>query len=404
MNERKWLKKEGAKWIEKGLIEEDQLKGIVSLYDKKSNNLLPILASLLIGLGVLTFIASNWGQMSDLFRFTLICAALIGFNLTGLYLLDKGKRTLGIAWIGIGTLTFGAGIFLTAQIFHIVSYSANAFVLWTLIALLTYFILPNRYYYLLSLVIGTAGLIYSAVSFQSFSIILAILVVIGVGITTLKENESLFYHLYAVALTITGITFLVGYDLTYIWMTIVFLLIYGLSEWIPIEKARFAFKNISLLGVVILTLVHVFLLEDMIRYNENMMPALLPYFLLLLITLGFISWSKYRRATETHWIDLILFTPLFLIGETASVYYLLLVFGYSLYILVEGYKLEDPTQINWGTFLFLISTLVAYIQLAWDFLPKSMFFLAGGILLFLLSWYLERRRRKWVHEAKGGQS
>ncbi|MGM7700283.1 DUF2157 domain-containing protein [Pseudalkalibacillus sp. Hm43] len=404
MNERKWLKKEGAKWIEKGLIEEDQLNGIISLYEKKSSNLLPILASLLIGLGVLTFIASNWGQMSDLFRFSLICAAIIGFNLTGLYLLGKDKRTLGIAWIGIGTLTFGAGIFLTAQIFHIVSYSANAFVLWTLIALLTYFILPNRYFYLLTLVIGTAGLIYSAVSFQSFSFILALLVVIGVGIITLKENESLFYHLYAGALTITGITFLVGYDLTYIWMTIVFLFIYAMSEWVPAEKAQFAYKNISLLGVVILTLVHVFLLEDMIRYNENIIPASLPYFILLLITIGLISWSKYRRPSESHWIDLILFAPLFLIGETAGVFYLLLVFGYSLYILVEGYKLEDSTQINRGTFLFLISTLVAYIQLAWDFLPKSMFFLAGGILLFLLSWYLERRRRKWVHEAKGGQS
>lgn len=404
MNERKWLKKEGSKWLEKGMIQEEQLQNILSLYEKKSTNLLPILASILIGLGVLTFIASNWGEMSDLFRFTLICAGLVGFNLAGLYFIQKGNRTLGVAWIGIGTLTFGAGIFLTAQIFHIVSYNSSAFILWTIVALLTYFVLPNKYFYLLTLVIGTAGLIYSAISFQTFSFILALLVIVGGGALTFKENESLFYHLYVISLTVTGITFLVGYDLSYIWMTIAFLLIYGVSEILRNEKALQAFKNLSLIGIVGVTFIHVFVLEDSIGYEEDIIPDHLPYLGLLFVVVGLISWFKYKGNSEADWIDLLLFTPLYLIGETAGIYYLLLAFGYSLYILVQGYQLEDSSYINRGTFLFLISTLVAYIQLAWSFLPKSLFFLAGGILLFILSWYLERRRRKWLNDAKGGQS
>ncbi|MCF6136296.1 DUF2157 domain-containing protein [Pseudalkalibacillus berkeleyi] len=405
MNERKWLKREGTRWVEKGLIEENQFEDILSLYEgRKSNNLLPILASILIGLGILTFIASNWSEMSNLLRFTLICTGIIGFNLIGMNLVQKGSRTLGTAWIGMGTLTFGAGIFLVAQMFHIVSYNSTAFIIWLGIGLLTYYVFPNKYIYLLTLVIGSAGMIYSAISFQSFSFFLAILVVGGIGILTFKENEPLFYYFYLSAVTISSITFHVAYDLMYVWMTLFFLFMYAVNEFLQHEKGKNAFKNMSIVGVIVVTFIHVFVLDDMIRYDEEILSKPIPYFAILLLLIGAITLVKVKRQSDRNWIDLLLFLPLFLVGETAGVLYLLLAFGYSLSILVQGYKVEEPMLINRGTFLFLISTLVAYIQLAWDFLPKSMFFLAGGILLFVLSWYLEKRRRTWFHESKGGQS
>ncbi len=404
MNERKWLEKEGSKWMEKGMIEREQLEGILSLYKKKNNNLLPILASILIGLGVLTFVASNWSNMSDVFRLVIICGALIGFQLTGFHLVEKGSMTLGTALIGIGIIIFGSGIFLTAQMFHIVSYNATAFILWMLVALLFYTILPNKYFYLLSLVIGTAGLLYSAMSFHLFSFLLAFLVVIAAGYVTFKEDHPLFYYSYSIAYTITGITFLVVYDLPYIWMTIIFLLLYGISEWTRSEKGQLAFKNISILGSLAVIFIHVFFLGELVHYEEDILSNDLLYFIILIGIGALIGWNKIRRNIQSNWVDFSLFLPLFLFGDLGDVLYLLLAFGYSLFILIKGYQLEESDRINRGTFLFLISTLVAYIQLAWNFLPKSMFFLAGGILLFILSWMLERRRRKWVHKTKGGQS
>ncbi|WP_408009647.1 DUF2157 domain-containing protein [Pseudalkalibacillus sp. A8] len=404
MNERKWLKKEGSKWMEKGLIEREQLDSILSLYEKKNNNLLPILASILIGLGVLTFVASNWSNISDVFRLAIICGALIGFQFTGFHLVKKGSRTLGIALIGIGVITFGAGIFLTAQMYHIVSYNATAFILWMLVALLFYAMLPNKYFYLLSLVIGTAGLIYSAMSFQGFSFLLAFLIIFAAGYVTFKEEHPLFFYFYSIAYAITSITLLVAYDLTYIWMTIIFLLLYGISEWIRSEKGQLAFKNISILGSLAVIFIHVFFLKELVHYEEDILSSDLVYFIMLIGLGALTGWNKIRRNIQSNWLDFTLFLPLFLIGDVGGILYLLLAFSYSLFILIQGYQLEESDRINRGTFLFLISTLVAYIQLAWDFLPKSMFFLAGGVLLFILSWLLERRRRKWVHKTKGGQS
>ncbi|WP_221568151.1 DUF2157 domain-containing protein [Alkalihalobacillus sp. TS-13] len=404
MNERRWLKKEGPKWIEKGLIEKEQLDGILSLYEKKNNNLLPILASILIGLGVLTFVASNWGNMSDLFRLVIICAALTGFQLSGYRLIEKGSETLGIALVGIGVITFGAGIFLTAQMFHIVSYTATAFILWMVVALLTYAILPNSYIYLLSLVIGVSGMIYSAISFQGFSFVLAFLILFAAGYLTFKENHPLFYYIYTIAYSITGITLLVDYDLTYLWMTIIFFILYGISELIPGEKGQLAFRNMSIIGSLAVIFIHVFFLDELVRYEGDVIGSGALYFIMLIGLSALIAWNKFRQSTHSNWLDLALFLPLFLISEIGDLLYLLLAFSYSLFILIQGYQLEESERINRGTFLFLISTLVAYIQLAWDFLPKSMFFLAGGVLLFILSWLLERRRRKWAHQAKGGRS
>ncbi|WP_349409726.1 DUF2157 domain-containing protein [Pseudalkalibacillus sp. SCS-8] len=401
MNERKWLRKEGPKWVEQGYIQKEQLEGIYSMYEKKRNNLLPILASILIGLGILTFIASNWGQMSDWFRLTLIWVAIAGFHLTGGHYIQKGSEHLGSALIGIGTITFGAGIFLVAQMFHIVSYNATAFILWTASAILTYFVFPNRYFYLLSLFIGTSGILYSFISFQAFSHVLAFLVIVGIGYLTFKEDSRLLYYLYSAAIIITSITFIVVYEYSYFWMTIVFLILYGINELMKSEKAHHSFKDIGILGILAVTFIHVFIMEEYLRYNDLLVESV-PYLIVLFVLVSLIGMMK-KMKSSGGWTDLILFTPLYLLGETADVLYLLLAFGYSLYVLIQGYQREEPSMINRGTLLFLISTLVAYIQLAWAFLPKSLFFLAGGILLFLLSWYLEKRRRVMIHNAKGGR-
>ncbi|WLD94182.1 DUF2157 domain-containing protein [Alkalihalobacillus sp. AL-G] len=404
MNEYKWLKREAPKWVEKGLIQPEQLNGLLSLYQKKkSGNILPIFASILIGLGVLTFVASNWGDMSDVFRMVVICAALIGFYVAGYHQLNRGAESTGIALIGIGVVTFGAGIFLTSQIFHIVSYSATAFILWLLVSLSFYLMFPNRYFYLLSLVIGTVGMIYTSISFQTFDPILAILVIGGLGYVTFRENRSLYYYLFAVTYSICGISLLIGYELSYLWMTVIFLVLYAVSNFINNRKVKQIWEHMSIVGAIIISFISVFILDDFIKYEDEALPSI-AYFVSLIVLLLIVLVWKIKKSERNQLADLVLFLPLFMFGMIGDVLYLVIAFAYSLFILISGYQSEESGKINWGTGLFLLSTLVAYIQLAWDFLPKSIFFFAGGILLFILSWYLERRRRKWLHDARGGKS
>ncbi|MDM5197662.1 GDYXXLXY domain-containing protein [Fictibacillus enclensis] len=67
-------------------------------------------------------------------------------------------------------------------------------------------------------------------------------------------------------------------------------------------------------------------------------------------------------------------------------------------LLSEGYRTEQRYQINWGIILFLLVTFIAYINLAWSFMPKSLFFLIGGILLFALYFFLQKKKKDVLEE------
>lgn len=124
-------------------------------------------------------------------------------------------------------------------------------------------------------------------------------------------------------------------------------------------------------------------------------------FLIVWIVLFLIAIFFKNKAREKYtYVDLILFLPVVYILET-SVLTLILLFTFSLTWLFIGYKLESNEKIIFGTVSFLLSTFTAYIQYAWDTMNKSLFFLIGGALLFILSALLERQRRTII--SQGGK-
>src|SRR5699024_9252277 len=64
------------------------------------------------------------------------------------------------------------------------------------------------------------------------------------------------------------------------------------------------------------------------------------------------------------------------------------------FYLIYGFQQKNQANIMVGTITFLLSTFTAYVQYAWEALNKSLFFIIGGLLLFGISFILERLRRK----------
>src|SRR6185436_14687116 len=91
------------------------------------------IGALLVGGGVISFVAANWEQISDPVRLVLIFAILIGLEVGG-YLLWQvgGWRRLGRGLVFCGCLVFGANIGLTAQILHISGEWYGVFGAWAL--------------------------------------------------------------------------------------------------------------------------------------------------------------------------------------------------------------------------------------------------------------------------------
>lgn len=123
------LKEELPILIQEGILNDETARSISEKYEldnlkTESSRLLSAviftLGSLLLGGGVITFVAANWRGISVPVKLSLLFAALLGFHTFGYWLWHKkGWDRLGHALIFCGCLVFGANIGLIAQIFHI---------------------------------------------------------------------------------------------------------------------------------------------------------------------------------------------------------------------------------------------------------------------------------------------
>jgi uncharacterized membrane protein len=399
---RNWIEKEGKHWVKDGLIQKEQLEQILSRYpEKSSKSLLPIFASILVGLGILSFIASNWDIISNLGKLLIIIISMTVFYIIGNKKVAKGDSRLGHALIGLGVITFGAGIILISQIYNFTFYNASSFILWSFGALCMLALYRSKFLFYLSIIIITVGQIYSTNEYHTFSYILAIFLVFGIGHFVYHRAFRHFSLVFAISFIITAFDYLVNEDISYLWLSIGTLILLIIAE---VPSRSLYFKPLLMTGFIfqiLLVCFNIFTMDSLIRYESEQLPNTILYSSVLIVLCAVYLFINYR-SDRFKMLYLIPLLPAFIMGSSADVMYILLLYVFAIAALVVGYQYQKTEYVNLGTLVFLISTFVAYIQLAWDFMPKSMFFLSGGILLFVLSWYLERRRRKWL-KSNGGE-
>ncbi|MBF0501022.1 MAG: DUF2157 domain-containing protein [Candidatus Riflebacteria bacterium] len=123
------LAREVPLWEARGLIPPESARAIDREYRLKEvsgessrlfSRVILGFGGLLIGGGVLAFVAANWEVLPSSGKVGLLFATLLGFHGTGFWLWqERGQERFGRALILAGCLIFGANIGLLAQIFHI---------------------------------------------------------------------------------------------------------------------------------------------------------------------------------------------------------------------------------------------------------------------------------------------
>jgi len=136
------LKGEIPIWLEKNILTESTAEQLREQYelDKLATESASLLTSilftlggLLLGGGVISFVAANWDDIPKNGKVALLLATLLAFHVTGYWLKNnRGWPRLGHALIFGGCLVFGANIGLFAQIFHISGEWYGAFGIWAL--------------------------------------------------------------------------------------------------------------------------------------------------------------------------------------------------------------------------------------------------------------------------------
>ncbi|MBP3962172.1 DUF2157 domain-containing protein [Paenibacillus lignilyticus] len=399
---RKWLQQEGPSWTRQGIITPEQLQRILACYPEKKRaiGIIPILGSILVGLGILSFVAANWGQIPQLMRLIIIAVIMIGFYGTGEMFRRRDHDKLGAALIGLGLLTFGAGIVLTGQMFHLQAYDVTSFIVWGTIGVLLTYLIKSRYLFLLTLLIFTGLQWYNSTEFSHFSYVALAIMMLGLGYYWLKRPNTLLAWCLAASFTIQSILLVTVNDWAFSWFFIPIWLLYSLMDWAKERKSVYPFQAIPLVAAFIHNLFIVLFWNDSndSSFLKDLSAQPLWFGLALAVLFALSVAAKYRNHRLMSSPDWLLALPFFYLAHGADAAYLIVLFAFSLYLLWRGYAEEWAVKINLGTLLFLTSTMAAYGKLAWDFMDKSIFFILGGIILLALSWFLNRRKKQFLVE------
>ena len=147
----KWLRDEIALWVNEGIIGPDQGTALKRRYPPPAEGtawgriIFFSIGAILFGLGVILIFAYNWEKMHKFVKLAVIFAALIGAHGAG-YWLKRPQSQFQTAGEGLhllGTMLFGAGIWLIAQIYHIEEHYPTAFLIWGSGALALAWSLPS---------------------------------------------------------------------------------------------------------------------------------------------------------------------------------------------------------------------------------------------------------------------
>lgn len=162
---------------------------------KKTIRIVLTIGAVLIGAGVFSFIASNWQEMTKSIKIGVIVVGMLSAYSVGWYMKEKlNFIKTGEALILLGSIIYGAGIFLVAQMFNIRANWPDGFILWMM---------------------GIIAMAYAVESFPLFylAIPLGIIAIIGhpFGIFTSFGYNPFLLTSSFLLLIATIITFVIGW-------------------------------------------------------------------------------------------------------------------------------------------------------------------------------------------------
>jgi hypothetical protein len=138
------------RWTSGGLIDPgtaERIRAFESEQEKSQGLRWPVLIAiafggLLLGAGVLLFVAAHWDALSPSERFALILLLVAVFHVAGA-LASERFSVLSTTLHAVGTICLGAGIFLAGQIFNLQEHWPGGLMLWSIGAALAWALLRD---------------------------------------------------------------------------------------------------------------------------------------------------------------------------------------------------------------------------------------------------------------------
>lgn len=137
---------------------------------KKTINIIVTIGAVLVGAGIFSFIAANWFAMEKSVKIGIILISMVVSYGSGWYFKEKSElQKTGDALILLGSIIYGAGIFLVAQMFNIRANWPDGFILWMVGTIVMAFAVESYQLFYLAILLGIiASIGHPLIIFTSF--------------------------------------------------------------------------------------------------------------------------------------------------------------------------------------------------------------------------------------------
>lgn len=337
-----FFSRELRKHQHEGRVSDEQVTGILDTYEVKAGinfiQVLVVVGSILIGLAALSFIASNWQEMSKITKFLLIVLSYLVVVSVGYLIRDMYPKTSRSLFY-LGILIYGAGIFLVGQTFNLGGRFTEAFLLWAIGVFPLAIYLKDRFMFVFVHVLLFTYLNGQYV-YDDFPVLMLLFIpLLYLGYRVIEEKRIVF---------LTNLL-----SLNFLW--------YILDQTLDLE-VELVIAIYFAIGLL-LYFIKMPVYSSIFKLQGNLLFSIFGF----LLTFKFVWEDLVNTDYSVH----LLFSVLFIL--------------FLLYLV----KMENLIS------LILIGAIILrfYFDTMYDFMPKSIFFLTGGVILLGFGFYFEHKRR-----------
>lgn len=436
MNERgfaKRLAQEMPHWQQQGWVSaagsEAILADVAARHGKPAwASSLALIGALLLGVGVITWFAAHWTEMSKLAKLVLIVLALAASHVGHGVCLTRAalpKLAQGMALLSV--LFFGAAIMLVGQIYHIDAHFPDGIALWAAGALLTAWLLASQPALVAALALAALWTWYEQFDYRAMN--WPLLGFLALAAVPLRRHD---WKLAARGWGLLCMLWLVGWHAqpwfgeaweSHAHVRLFVLQVLGVAgcwAWAQASTHPFAravradFLLAALLGAFVFTFPdfagrHGQPAGDVTPWLAALAGSLTLYAagIVRLVRASALAAPRLRLGAALALGFAVLLAVELLVprsgGGLAALAWNALFLAVLYWVGDLGMRDGDRVMVNRAFTGFSLWLLARYFDTFWSLFDRALFFMAGGVLLLAGGGWLERRRRLLLSglEARG---
>ncbi len=442
MRERAFLQRlqsERPGWVARGWVTPGNARAILDDAAARAgtpagflSSALGVLGAVLLGAGVITFFAANWGVIPKAGKLALLFGAMwVAYAAAGWMLSRGGAPRAGQALLLLGVILFGANIMLIAQIYHIDAHYPDGVLTWALGALLAAWLLESQPAMVAALALATLWTAMEGFDFDRTLHWPYLLFWAAALVPVLRARWEFALRVALAGLLLWSAQALPSLPL---WgrfalagLTQVYFLAYlalFLSSFVLERREALAWTAPALrrfAGFAALGALYVLTFPGISDFDETFGAkprAEVPLavwaalsFALMAVVAGLALLAARQAPPEAarrlRWGWALLGTVCALIAanlllpplrDFVPILFNLVFFGGLAWIIAAASERGDKGTVNMAFAFFAVGIVSRYLDTFWTLLGRSYFFMGGGLLLLVAGYLLERQRRRITRE------